>query len=189
MTTRRKQILKTASRLFKEKGYSAVSMRDLAASMDLKAASLYNHISGKQEILSLLIMDVASQFTQGMERVVMSEESSAFAKAKQLIDLHIHLAETCPESLAVMNNDWMHLEGETYRNYIESRKTYEYNFLLILKNGMHTGEFKTFTPGIMLFNLLSTLRTLYLWIPKRDKEEVATLKRELPLQLLSGIAH
>ena len=42
--TRKEEIIKTAAKLFKEKGYSAVTMRDLASEMGIKAASLYNHI-------------------------------------------------------------------------------------------------------------------------------------------------
>ncbi|MBT8253717.1 MAG: TetR/AcrR family transcriptional regulator, partial [Bacteroidia bacterium] len=41
--TRKEEIIRIAARLFKEKGYSAVTMRDLAKAMGIKAASLYNH--------------------------------------------------------------------------------------------------------------------------------------------------
>ena len=78
--TRKKQILHTAALLFKERGYSAVTMRDLAAAMDMKAASLYNHISGKQEILATIILEVAHEFTAGMDAVEL-DDKSAFAKA------------------------------------------------------------------------------------------------------------
>jgi len=37
--TRKDEIIKTAAKLFKEKGYSAVTMRDLASAMGMKAAS------------------------------------------------------------------------------------------------------------------------------------------------------
>ena len=49
--SRKDEIIKTAAKLFKEKGYSAVTMRDIATAMGMKAASLYNHIKSKQEIL------------------------------------------------------------------------------------------------------------------------------------------
>ena len=49
--TRKEEIVNTAAKLFKEKGFSAVTMRDIAKSMGIRAASLYNHISSKQELL------------------------------------------------------------------------------------------------------------------------------------------
>ncbi len=67
--TRKQEIIITASRLFKERGYNAISMRDLAAEMGIKAASLYNHISSKQEILGLIILKVAEEFTQHINTI------------------------------------------------------------------------------------------------------------------------
>ncbi|MEO9954069.1 TetR/AcrR family transcriptional regulator [Nonlabens sp.] len=185
--SRKKQILKTAAQLFKERGYSAVTMRDLAAAMDMKAASLYNHISGKQEILATLILEVAHEFTSGMDTVEM-DDKSAFAKAEQLILLHIKIALEYTDALAVLNTDWMHLEGAPYQEYIKLRKDYELDFKNILESGIEAGEFKSLNVETMLFNLLSTLRSIYLWIPKKSTTEVADLKKELPQILLTGIS-
>ena len=52
-TERKTEIITIAARLFKEKGYSAVTMRDIAQAMDIKAASLYNHIKSKQRRYSI----------------------------------------------------------------------------------------------------------------------------------------
>jgi AcrR family transcriptional regulator len=184
--TRKKQILKTAAQLFKERGYSAVTMRDLAAAMDMKAASLYNHISGKQEILATLILEVAHEFTAGMNAVERNDKS-AFAKAEQLILLHIKIALEYTNALAVLNTDWMHLEGPEYQEYIRLRKNYELDFKKILESGIATGDFKSMNVETLLFNLLSTLRSIYLWIPKKSANEVADLKKELPQILLTGV--
>ncbi len=184
--SRKKQILKTAGLLFKERGYSAVTMRDVAAAMDMKAASLYNHISGKQEILATLILEVAHEFTNGMD-IVEINDKSAFAKAEQLILLHINIALEYTNALAVLNTDWMHLEGSKYQEYITLRKTYELDFKKILEKGIATGEFKNLNVETMLFNLLSTLRSIYLWIPKKTPSELKDLKSELPVILLTGL--
>ena len=50
--TRKEEIIVTAAKLFKEKGFSAVTMRDIAKSVGIKAASLYNHINSKEELLT-----------------------------------------------------------------------------------------------------------------------------------------
>ena len=160
-------------------------MRDLATDLDIKASSLYNHISGKHEILSLLIMKVANKFSDGMEGIKDGNDS-AFAKAEKLIQLHIETALNLTYELAVLNNDWMHLEGNCYERYISLRKAYESDFKSILQKGIDAGEFQSFHVDTLLFNLLSTLRSIYLWIPKRSTTEVTDLKNELPKMLLSG---
>jgi AcrR family transcriptional regulator len=45
------QILVAAAALIYERGYHATSLRDIAAAVDIKAASIYYHFSNKQELL------------------------------------------------------------------------------------------------------------------------------------------
>jgi len=188
MSTRKTAILKSAAKLFKERGYSAITMRDLAEELDIKASSLYNHISGKHEILSILVLKVAQSFSDGMNEIKAGEDS-AFAKAEQLIQLHINIALKYPSELAVLNNDWMHLEGKDYEAYLKMRQDYEHDFKRVLQQGSNSGEFKSFHVDTMLFNLLSTLRSIYLWIPKRSATEIADLQVQLPKMLLNGLAN
>lgn len=51
----RNRILDAALNLFSTKGFSETSMRDIANAVDIKAASLYNHFSGKQSLIEALI--------------------------------------------------------------------------------------------------------------------------------------
>ena len=118
--SRKEEIVQEASKLFKEMGYSAVSMRDIAQVMGMKAASLYNHIHSKQEILSILVLDLAREFTRGMAEIKASERSPLH-KIQAVIELHIDITVQRSEALAALNNDWMHLE-----NFIEHIR-YSYN--------------------------------------------------------------
>ena len=60
-------ILRKAAAMFREKGFAATSMRDLAESVGIEAASLYNHIRSKNEILEAICFDVANRFNTNMD--------------------------------------------------------------------------------------------------------------------------
>lgn len=182
---RKKEIIKTAAKLFKKRGYSAVTMRDLADVLNIKAASLYNHISSKQEILSTIIIDIAEAFTEGMEHIK-KEHVSTLGKLKKIIELHIDLTVENPDAMACLNNDWMHLE-EKLPYFVQMREDYEENIRAILKEGIAQGEIANRDPEIMLFSLLSTLRTLYIWFTKKDGVNAETLKNDMPYTLLQGV--
>ena len=68
-TPRKLEIIGIASALFKEKGFSAVTMRDIAKAMGIKAASLYNHIKNKEEILTFIIISLAEEFINGIDEI------------------------------------------------------------------------------------------------------------------------
>ncbi|WP_121908003.1 TetR/AcrR family transcriptional regulator [Ulvibacter antarcticus] len=184
--TRKEEIVSVASQLFKEKGYNAVSMRDIAQAMGIKAASLYNHITGKQEILSTLILKVAYEFTSGMSSVL-DKPTRPLQKIEDLIILHIDVTVNYSEGLAALNNDWMHLENQDLDAFVKMREDYEANFRSIIKEGIEVGEFKPRHPEVILFSILSTLRTLHLWFQKRGKLDVNVLKKDMVEVLIKGM--
>ena len=51
------KISKIALNLFAERGYAAVSMRQIAAKVGLQVGALYNYFPDKQTILSELLID------------------------------------------------------------------------------------------------------------------------------------
>ena len=183
--TRKEQIIKTAAKLFKEKGYAAVTMRDIAKALDIKAASLYNHITSKQDILKYVIISLAEEFTNGMNTIYNSSESNIH-KLDQIISLHVNIAYRNPYQMASLNNDWMHLEKDV-PYYIELRDSYEDNFRKIIKKGIETGEFTGVNPEVILFSILSALRNLYLWIPKKEDVNPKELSGNLSQVLIHGI--
>jgi len=185
-TTRKEEIVQTAEILFKKKGYSAVTMRDIAQAMGIKAASLYNHIQSKQEILSDIIMKIGEEFTEGMARIVAMETATSIEKLERIIKLHVKITVENPSRMATMNNDWMHLE-EKLEYYLQLRRDYEESFRQILKQGIEKGEIKAVNPEIILFSILSTLRSLYLWIPKKEEIIKEDLLSKLSQVLLTGI--
>lgn len=183
---RKEEIISQASQLFKEKGYSAVTMRDIAKALGIKAASLYNHIEGKQEILSVLILDLANEFTKGMNEIL-GMNKSPLQKIEKLIELHIDITVNQSDALASLNNDWMHMAENDVSNFVSMRESYEENFRNIIKEGISLGQIEPRHPEVILFSILSTLRTLHLWYQKRGKLDVNVLKRDMVSVLLRGI--
>ncbi len=183
--TRKDEIIKTAAKLFKEKGYSAVTMRDLATEMGMKAASLYNHINSKQEILKEIIISLAEEFTSGLQEIQKSNKSN-IDKLKDVVELHVNITSKNTYGMASLNNDWMHLE-EKLEYYLQLRSNYEDEFRNVLQQGVKNNEIINGNIEVMLFSILSTLRSLYLWIPKKEDLNPEELSQQLSEVLINGI--
>lgn len=184
---RKTEIINVAARLFKEKGYSAVTMRDIAQAMDIKAASLYNHIKSKQEILVLIIIEIAEEFTKVMNEIVASE-IPALKKIEKVIELHIDITLRNPDALACLNNDWMHLTDNELLHFIKMREDYEENFKGIVINGVREGEIQNHNTDVIIFSILSSLRTFYIWHHKTKGLSAKSLKDNMTNVLLHGIS-
>tara|TARA_R110002012_G_scaffold321400_1_gene549019 strand:- start:24559 stop:25128 length:570 start_codon:yes stop_codon:yes gene_type:complete len=183
--TRKEEIINTAAKLFKEKGYSAVTMRDIATAMGIKAASLYNHISSKQDILKDIIISLAEAFTKGMLEIK-SSNVSTIQKVQAVVKLHVDITAQNTYGMASLNNDWMHLE-EKRDYYLSLRNGYEADFRSILLEGVKRNEITDSNVEVMLFSILSTLRSLYLWIPKKEDVSPQELSKSLSKVLIMGI--
>jgi len=185
---RKAEILGAAARLFKEKGYGAVSMRDLAAALNIKASSLYNHINSKQEILQAIIMPLAYEFTAGMEKIKAANLTPR-QQLNHIIEQHVEISIHHPEAIASLNNEWMNLEGDSLKQFIAMRTNYEAHLKEILQQGIAYGAFKPLDVELTIFAILSTLRTLHLWYKRKKSLRGDALKTELKSLLLQGIVN
>jgi hypothetical protein len=68
------------------------------------------------------------------------------------------------------------------------RKDYENNFKIIVKTGIENGEIKNYNIDVIIFSILSTLRTLYIWYNKTNKLSSKSLTDNMIKVLLNGIA-
>src|SRR5208282_4645152 len=86
----RQEILRTAARLFQQRGYDATSMNDVAAALKLSKGGLYHHFQSKDEIL-YEIMNHAMEITE--ERVLNPVRGIADPeeRLRALIRLHIEV--------------------------------------------------------------------------------------------------
>jgi hypothetical protein len=81
----------------------------------------------------------------------------------------------------------MHLADAELTYFIKMREDYEDNFRTIIKKGIANQEIKNLNVEVVIFSILSTLRTLYLWYGKKKSPNPAVLKSNMIQVLLSGI--
>src|SRR3954468_2596685 len=85
----RQEILRTAARLFQQRGYDATSMNDVAAALRLSKGGLYHHFQSKDEIL-FEIMNHAMDLTQERVLAPVRNINDAEERLPALIRPHIH---------------------------------------------------------------------------------------------------
>ena len=184
--TRKEEILIRAAALCRIKGYSATTMRDIARDVGMEAASLYNHISSKQLILSDLLMELAQLFTEGMETISQSPISD-LEKLEELIKLHVDLTMSHTDAISLLPSEWVHLEEPQHKEFLILKDAYERKFKIIIAAVIAEGNQSDVDPDVTLFSILSTLRWLYSWQSKYKVEDIEKLKADLVQNLIYGL--
>lgn len=183
---KKQKILEAAARLFREKGYTTTSMRDLAQAVNLKASSLYNHISGKEEILREICFNNAERFHRELDQIEQREDN-AEAKVRALIHLHIQVATEDITSITAFNDEWRHLTEPHLSEFIGQRKAYEARFRSIIEAGIKDGSFKVFNTSIALYTIFSAIRWIYDWYRPGKNISIEQLEEEIAGLLLGGL--
>lgn len=183
---KKQKILEEAARLFREKGYRATSMRDLAQAVNLKASSLYNHISGKEHILREICLNTAERFHRELD-LIESREESAEGRVRALIQWHIQVATEDITSITAFNDEWRHLTEPYLSEFIDQRKAYETRFRTIIQDGMKDGSFKVLHANIALHTIFSAIRWIYDWYQPGKSISRQQLEEEIAGLLLGGL--
>ncbi len=184
--TRKDEILTQAAHLFRIKGYAATSMRDLASTVGMEAASLYNHMSSKQHLLETICKNVAEKHASNLTKLT-SISGLAMERIEWLLREHIRVNLTIPEMAAVAEDEWNHLDEDYKVKFLDLRKVYENTLKGLLEEGKAEGSVKEFDSEVLLYTLLSSLQWLHHWYRQKRPISAAEVEKEMIEMILTGI--
>lgn len=184
--TRKQAIQKTAAKLFKEKGYTATSMRHLAEGIGIEAASLYNHISSKEELLRGICFEVADAFVAHMDGVENSSLTPA-AQLEELIRFHIQMRLDHFEEVVVNNAEWQHMKDPHLTQFVQLRRNYQKRWETIIEKGIEQKLIKPLHPYITVLTILAAVRGVEYWHRSKRGITSETLEHEIMTMLNSAI--
>lgn len=191
-TVRRKKaskkdfILLRASAMFREKGYAATSMRDLAEMVGIEAASLYNHIQSKAEILQEIIFRMANDCNVHLEELEESNLSN-LKKLESLIRFHVQMMINRCDDYTVMINEWMHLSEPYLTNFNIQRHQYVVKLENIVAEGCKQKELKEISPYVVVLTILSSVRGLEFWHRSSEKITPKQIEDNMVALLINGL--
>src|SRR2546427_12352537 len=92
---RSEQVYAAALRLFREKGYHATSMQDIAAAVGLYKGSLYHYLGGKEDLLVQVFERAMGTLLAHVERIVADTSLGPRAQLRLIVQAHVAcVAET-----------------------------------------------------------------------------------------------
>jgi AcrR family transcriptional regulator len=165
--TRRQAIEDAASSLFRERGYSGTSVRDIARAVDIQGASLYAHVTSKQEVLWSIVERMAGRFEAAADAIEAADPGGAtFGPGVYLIDLvraHVGVITDDIERASVFVHEWRALQGDRRAEIAGRRDAYEARFRAVIADGIRSGTFQGPDPLVAAGYILTALNGLVTW--------------------------
>ena len=184
--SRKDVIVRKAATLFREKGYKAASMRDLAEAVGVEAASLYNHIKSKSELLHELVFSVANKFVLKMDEIE-SENISSLEKMEKLLRFHITEMINNYEDVYVSDREWKHLSDPYLSNYQNQRRVYRKRIAAIIEEGIRNKEIKTIDAPTVVLIFLHAVSGIESWHRSTKKITATELEQNMVTILIDGL--
>ena len=179
-------ILKKAAQMFREKGFAATSMRDLAETVGIEAASLYNHIRSKNEMLETICFDVANRFTMFMDELEGTNQGS-IKKIETLLRFHIKQMIESFEEVIVCDREWKHLDEPYLSNFHNQRRNYRKRFASIIEDGIKDGEIKKVDAPTVVIIMLHAVNGIESWHRSTAKITAKELEDNMVLIMIDGL--
>jgi AcrR family transcriptional regulator len=163
--SRRRRIEDVASALFRERGYAATSIRDIARALDVQGASLYAHVTSKEGVLWAIVDRAATRFERAADEAerVAAMTGAATERLAALVRAHVDVITSDPGAATVFAHEWRALNPERRNAIAERRDAYESRFRRVIEDGMAGGEFALTDPAVAAAFVLSALNGLATW--------------------------
>ncbi len=184
--SRKDVIVRKAATLFREKGYKAASMRDLAEAVGVEAASLYNHIKSKSELLHELVFNVANRFVLKIDEIE-SEPISSLKKMEKILRFHIVEMIYNYEEVYVSDREWKHLSDPYLSNYQNQRRVYRKRLAAIIEEGIRNKEIKPIDAPTVVLIFLHAVSGIESWHRSTKKISAEELELNMVAILIDGL--
>lgn len=184
-TPRRQQIEDAASTLFRERGYAATSVRDIAHALDMQGGSLYAHVASKEDMLWAIVVRAADRFNAEVGPIAASDRTAA-RKLRKMIRAHVAVVTSAQKDAAVFLDEWRFLSEERRAQIAARRDDYEGLFRRAIAEGVASGEFGRVDPALTAMVILSALNGIAKWYrPEGNLTPAAIADRHADLFLRS----
>ncbi|QXW01304.1 MULTISPECIES: TetR/AcrR family transcriptional regulator [Rhodococcus] len=127
-------IREAAAKLFYSHGYEATSLRAVASEVGIQVGSLYNHISGKDELLSDIMISVMDELLESVHEAIAQAKPGAVNKFKAAVDCHIRYHAEHAREVFIGNSELRALSAEDLDEVLGKREEYEKLIQSLVKN-------------------------------------------------------
>lgn len=159
---RREELRQAALRLFAERSYAAVSIRDIAQAVGIVQGGVYNHFASKQELLADLMVGHMETLLAALNDAMAGVKGPA-NRLEAFARFHVRYHLDHPDDVFIAYMELRSLEPDNLAVVTALRDRYERALRAILEEGKETGAFSILDSAVQTRALTSMLTGVTVW--------------------------
>ncbi|MER6976777.1 TetR/AcrR family transcriptional regulator [Streptomyces carpinensis] len=182
----RDSLLEVAVAVFNERGYDGTGMEELARRLGLSKSSIYHHVAGKEELLSLAVTRALDSLFAVLDEGP-APDTSATARLRHVVRRSVEvLAAELPYVTLLLR---LHGNSDTERQALARRREFDQRVAdLVLRAAAEGGIRHDIDPHLASRLLFGTVNSLIEWYRPDGNLPVTTLADSLTAVLFEGLS-
>ena len=180
-------ILRTAARIFAEKGYHSTSMRDISRETGVSLAGLYYYCKSKEELLYLIQENCFGRVLERIEERL-KDAPDPTEKLRMVIENHLSFFAANMAEMKVLSHEADSLAGEMHERVSDKKKQYVRLVRRVLTEVRQSqaADRPKVELTVATYALFGMMNWIYNWYDPRGKLSVHDLVDNLTRLFLSG---
>jgi AcrR family transcriptional regulator len=153
LESRRRSVVEAATKLFIERGYSSVSVNELAEALAISVGSLYKYIRTKENILWLVMDEIYGQLEDQLE----TERAEAHDPREALLHAYrryLAAVDSVRRGILLMYREYRHLPPDAQEEFKERERRVINILAQIIEDGVKAKTFNCKDPELAAVDML-----------------------------------
>jgi AcrR family transcriptional regulator len=184
LNARRAHLVQAATRLFVERGFSNVSVNEIADVAGISIGSVYKYVRTKEDIL-WLVVDSLHRHVEDFLMKEPDEQESPSERLRSTFERFLRTVDGMRRDVVSVYREYGHLPPEGQREFMRRERRIVEEFAKIIEAGNQAGEFHCRNPETAALTLLMIGHT---WAFKRWMMKHLSLEDYVQRQLEAAFA-
>jgi AcrR family transcriptional regulator len=184
---RAEEVYAAALRLFREKGYHATSMQDIAQAVGLYKGSLYHYIGGKEDLLAQVFERGMGTLLDDVEVIASDTTLAPSTQLRLIVTAHVAAVAENLDALTVYLHEFRALAGESLAEVRAQHERYTRLVSAIVARGVQIGELRAADVGIATLGVIGMCNWICQWYRPGGRLGPAEIASHFADLLLGGL--
>ena len=164
-----RRFLEEAVLLFAARGYSGVSIREIADPIGVKPSAMYAHFPSKEAVLEALIDIAHGYFDRQLRDAVNAAGKNPRDRLRALVDANVRFHARYPRLATVANFELRNLSPASQRRAMKQRAKWEQMTEDVIREGIELDIFRCANPTLAMRALGAMCIRVSAWIERETE--------------------